>query len=130
MNNWIVFYYIDQNENCEITDFLNSLKEKQCAKVLAWIDKLEEKGPELPRPFADLLEDGIHELRIKIAGSQERVLYFFVFRNYIILTHHFTKNEQTVSKSQINKAKKIRNDFNLRFKTLEQFEKYLNELGD
>ncbi len=29
---------------------------------------LEEKGPPLPRPYADLLTDGIHELRVKLSG--------------------------------------------------------------
>jgi len=127
---WHVVYYNDLKGNCEVEYFLDSLKNRQRAKVEAWIDKLEEEGPELPRPFADLLEDGIHELRVKIVGKQERILYFFTFRNYIILTNHLTKKEGGVPKGQINKAKKIRSEFNSRFKAVEQFEKYLDELDD
>jgi hypothetical protein len=61
-------------------------------KVIAWIDKLQEMGPLLPRPYADILRDGIHELRIKVSRNQVRTLYFFVFESRIILTHPIYKN--------------------------------------
>ena len=79
---WVVTYYSDLQENCEVENFLNRLKDSQRVKALAWIDKLREEGPDLPRPFADLLKDGIHELRIKISDRQERILYFFVFEKF------------------------------------------------
>lgn len=61
------------------------------AKILAWIGQLEQRGPQLPRPYADLLEDGIHELRVTASGDQIRVLYFFCYREFIVLTHAFLK---------------------------------------
>jgi hypothetical protein len=39
-------------------------------------------GPTLPRPYADLLKDGIHELRIRLSGDHIRMLYFFCFRKF------------------------------------------------
>jgi phage-related protein len=68
-------------------------------------------GPNLPRPYSDLLTDGIHELRIKLSGNQIRILYFFCFKNFIILTNQFVKNSDKVPKSQITKAKKRRDVF-------------------
>jgi len=41
------------------------LKVSQRDKVIAWIDKLQEMSPLLPRPYADILREGIHELRIE-----------------------------------------------------------------
>lgn len=49
------------------------------AKLLSHISLLQDKGPNLMRPYADLLEDGIHELRVKLSGKQTRILYYFVF---------------------------------------------------
>jgi len=65
----------------------------------------------LPRPYADLLEDGIHELRIKLTGTQVRILYFFCYRNTIVLTNVFDKHSDKVPKKQIKLAKENRNDF-------------------
>ncbi|MEK7434544.1 MAG: type II toxin-antitoxin system RelE/ParE family toxin [Cyanobacteriota bacterium] len=93
-------------------------------KVFSWIELLEEKGALLPRPYADLLEDGIHELRIKISGSQERILYFFCYQNFIILTHNFTKNTNKVPINEIKKAKKLREDFLNRYKNKKLLEDY------
>jgi len=47
-------------------------------KIFSVFYYLEKQGPNLPRPYTDLLEDGIHELRIKLSGEQIRILYFFV----------------------------------------------------
>lgn len=128
MNDWIIFSYIDQQGKCEVDIFLDGLTVNQRAKADAWIDLLEDQGPKLPRPFADTLKDGIHELRIKISGDQIRILYFFAFRNYIILTHQFVKKNDKVPEREILKAKKVRDEFNSRFKTVDQFKKFINEL--
>jgi phage-related protein len=76
---------------------------------------LEIHGPNLPRPYADLLEDGIHELRIKLSGEQIRIIYFFCYKEFIILTHAFRKHTDKVPKNEIAKAKNCRNDFLSRF---------------
>jgi hypothetical protein len=45
--------------------FIRSRNKENQAKILSMIDYLEVHGPNLPRPYADLLVDGIHELRTK-----------------------------------------------------------------
>ena len=127
MRKWTAIYYEDEKGYCQISEFLDSLPSSARAKVLAWISALEEQGSTLPRPYADLLEDGIHELRIKVKGDQERILYFFVFQDYIILTHQFEKHTQKVDKAEIKKAKSIRNNFERRFKTKKDFEASLTD---
>ncbi|MFQ5640927.1 MAG: type II toxin-antitoxin system RelE/ParE family toxin [bacterium] len=61
------------------------------------------------------MEEGIHELRVKLSGEQTRILYFFCFRNLIVLTHAFIKSTDKVPKAEIIKAKKYRDDFLKRF---------------
>ncbi len=114
-NNWNLIYYEDENENAEVYDFINSQKSSNKAKILSWLSMLKEKGPVLPRPYADLLKDGIHELRIKLSGNQVRVLYFFCYKDFIVLTNCFTKNRKQVPEKEINKAKKYRDNFLKRY---------------
>ncbi|GAG01649.1 unnamed protein product [marine sediment metagenome] len=113
---WRVIYYETPDGNCPIRAFIDSRKLREQAKVLALISYLQDKGPILPRPYADLLEDGIHELRVKSSGDQVRVLYFFCYRRYIVLTHAFVKVTARVPRAEIQQAKKYRSDFLSRIK--------------
>jgi len=74
---WHVLYYESVDGKCPVKEFIDSISEGNQAKTLALIAALEERGPNLPRPYADLLKDGIHELRVKLSGNQVRVFYFF-----------------------------------------------------
>lgn len=53
---------------------------------------------------------------IKLTGNQVRVLYFFCFREYVVLTHAFTKTTSKVPEDQIKKALRRRDDVLSRFK--------------
>jgi len=74
-----VLYYETLNGKCPIQEFIEYQNKRNQAKILSFFSILEERGPTLPRPYADLLEEGIHELRIKLQGSQTRVSYFFCY---------------------------------------------------
>ena len=112
---WNVTYYSKQNGLKPVEKYLKELPINERAKALAFIGLLEEKGPNLSRPYADLLEDGIHELRVKLTGTQVRLLYFFCYQNIIILTNVFDKHTDRVPKEQIKLAKESRTDFLSRF---------------
>jgi phage-related protein len=114
-NEWTVIYYETDEGKCPLMEFIDSNTLRNQAKILSNISFLEEKGPNLPRPYADILQDGIHELRIKLSGDQIRILYFFCYQNFIVLTHAFTKNTNKVPKSEIKKASRVREDFLQRF---------------
>jgi hypothetical protein len=114
-NKWTVIYYETPDKRCPIEAFIDSRSNKNQAKIMAMISYLEELGPNLPRPYADLLVDGIHELRIKLSGEQIRILYFFCYKEFIVLSHSFIKNESAVLEAQIKKAKAARIDFCKRY---------------
>ena len=112
---WRVFYYERPDGECPIRAFIDSRKTREQAKILALISFLQDRGPTLVRPYADLLEDGIHELRVRLSGDQFRVLYFFCYGRFIVLTHAFVKVSARVPRAEIQQAKKHRSDFLSRF---------------
>jgi len=112
---WNVAYYIEADGTKPVEEYIRKLSVNERAKTLALIDKLEEKGPDLYRPYADLLEDGIHELRIKLTGTQVRILYFFCYKDIMVLTNVFDKHTDKVPKSELKLAKRNRDDFLMRF---------------
>ncbi len=108
---WKVVYYETKNNTSPVEDFINSLPTNNRLKVMAFLEVLQEQGPNLPRPYADILKDGIHELRVKLTGNQYRVLYFFCYEHYIVLTNAFQKNTSAVPETEIKLAKNFRDDF-------------------
>jgi len=88
---WRVLYYESADGDCPVQEFIDTRKDRDQAKIFSWVSLLEERGPDLPRPYADILTEGIHELRIKLSGDQVRILYFFCYREFIVLSHVITK---------------------------------------
>lgn len=113
--NYNVIYYETKEGQCPVKEFIDSRKTSNQAKILSIIAELEDKGPNLRRPYADILRDGIHELRTKLSGDEGRTLFFFCYKTYIILTHSFIKNQNEVPDAEIERAKSIREDFLSRY---------------
>ena len=105
---WHILYCDASMRMCPITDFIESCPEKHQAKIIRFLALLEEMGPTLPRPYADLLHDKIHELRIKLSGNQARILYFFCYKHYIVLYQAFWKNTDRVPEKIIDQTVKYR----------------------
>ena len=109
-----VIFYSDKRERCPTEEFLNELELRIRAKVEKWMEKLEEEGPNLPRPFADVLRGKIRELRISFGSNHYRFLYFF-FGKKIIITHGFSKKSDRIPVGEIERAERSMRDFLLRY---------------
>ncbi len=105
-----VIFYEDKRGECPVDKFLDTLQPKVLAKVEKWIEKLEKEGPDLPRPYADVIKGKIRELRLIFGSNYYRFLYFF-FGKKIILTHGFLKKTDKISAREIERAERIRQDF-------------------
>jgi hypothetical protein len=69
------------------------------------LKRLEELGHELRRPEADLLRDGVYELRIGLQGINYRILYFFHEHTAAVVSQGLTK-ERRVPPRDIDEAVK------------------------
>jgi phage-related protein len=67
------------------------------------VERLRELGHELRRPEADLLRDGIYELRASLQGIHYRILYFFYGAVAAIVSHGIVK-EDAVPPNEIERA--------------------------
>jgi len=92
-------------------DFVLGLPPKMRTKVFRVIDMLETNGTDLREPYSKYLNDGIFELRAQVGSDISRVLYFFMVGKKAILTHGFVKKTQKTPPSEIDRAKKYRDEF-------------------
>ena len=106
----LVFYTNAQGDS-PIDDFLDRLDTKSRAKVAAHLSLLEEFGPNLKRPYADVVRGKIRELRIQHSSNQYRILYFFQLRDQIILAHALSKKTQQLKEKDIELAERRREEW-------------------
>ena len=106
-----ILFYESIDGETPVEDFLDSLDDKMRAKVIGRLEILEEKGNALREPLSKSLGDEIFELRVQQANSKARILYFFYYGAEIILTNGFIKKTSKTPKSEIETAKKRREDY-------------------
>ena len=106
----IIFYETKKSER-PAEDFILSLQPKMQAKIIGMMHVLEENGNLVREPYSKYIDDGIFELRCKVGSDISRVMYFFYVGKKIVMTNGFVKKTQKTPKSEINLAKKYRDDY-------------------
>ena len=101
-----LLFFQDADGAAPVWEWLKDLRAgnpKAYAKRVVRIRRLTELGHELRRPEADLLRDGIYELRARLGTVNYRILYFFHGRNVAVLAHALTKEDE-IPIVEINRA--------------------------
>lgn len=101
-----LLFFQDADGAAPVWEWLKDLRAgnpKAYAKCVVRIRRLAELGHELRRPEADLLRDGIYELRARLGTVNYRILYFFHGRNVAVLAHALTKEDE-IPIVEINRA--------------------------
>jgi len=98
-----VIFYREDDDSVPILDWLDAIPAKAQVKCLARLKRLEDLGHELRRPEADLLRDGIYELRVGLQGIHYRMLYFFHGKDVAVVSQGLTK-ERRVPPREIDAA--------------------------
>ncbi len=83
-------FYCHADGTAPVLDWLDQLAtddRRAYLKCRQALERLAGFGHELRRPTADLLCDGIHELRAQVGRVNYRILYFFHGRQVAILAH-------------------------------------------
>ncbi|MDA8130382.1 MAG: type II toxin-antitoxin system RelE/ParE family toxin [Elusimicrobia bacterium] len=104
---YCVEFWRDAGGGCPARDFLDGLPVKVRAKTAKWLQLLQEGGPDLKRPYADMLADGIRELRLSFGRLEVRLLYFIEGRE-IVLTNGFLKKTRHTPTGEIERARRSR----------------------
>src|SRR6185503_5288524 len=93
-----VIFYKEDDGSVPILEWLDSLQERALDKCTVRIERLAKLGHELRRPEADLLRDGIYELRIALQHVNYRILYFFHGGIAAVISHGITKQDRVPAK--------------------------------
>ena len=100
--------YCEEDGEAPLITWLGNQSIKIQNKSIALIDLLAEKGNDLRRPLADILEQGVWELRPLTGKVNPRILYSFVGRQKVLLSHGLIKIGAKIPRKEITRAVKNR----------------------
>lgn len=110
-------FYTDKKGKNEIEDYLQKLQNKpnkdnniKFKKIVSYIDNLSRYGLSLGEPYIKHLDGEIWELR----PIRDRILFASWCNNKFILLNIFMKQTQKTPRSEIEKAKKLLEDYKKR----------------
>jgi phage-related protein len=72
-------------------EWFEQLPAKAQDKCFLRVERLRQMGHELRRPEADLLREGIYELRAGLRGVNYRILYFYYGAVAAVVSHGIVK---------------------------------------
>lgn len=111
-----VYFYQDENGNQPVKEYLDELEEKSSKskdarikynKIDQYIGILMECGTAAGEPYIKHLDGEIWELR----PLRDRILFFGWNGSSFILLSYFMKSTQKTPKREIDKAKRLMEDF-------------------
>jgi len=119
---WNVEYYIKENGESPVEDFIKTLPPKHSAKILWEVDLLKKLGTTIKEPYAKAIKGdkykGLWELRIQQGSDASRVFYFLPVGNIFILLHGFLKKTDKTPISELKIALSYMNDYKRRIENV------------
>lgn len=89
-----------------VESFLESLDQKETAKVIRTIELLEEFGNDLGMPHSRHMSDGLLELRIR--GTREIRIFYCFHKKQAVLLHACIKKTQKTLDKELVRARNAR----------------------
>lgn len=114
-----IIFYRDKNGTSEVEEYIKELSAKRntskdfkikFTKVVSYIDLLSRNGFELNAPYIKHIDAEIWELR----PLRDRILFAYWDKNKFILLNHFMKKTQKTPEREIEKAKRLLQEYKRR----------------
>ena len=109
-----ILMYRNQRGDQPVEDYLGGLEWKHRRKIATRLELLAQEGPDLKRPYADVVQRPIRELRVALGRLQHRILYYFVIKDAVVLLHAFAKKTQKAPTREIQVAQERMIELNRR----------------
>jgi phage-related protein len=98
---WSIEYYVDDNGQVPVREFLLSLDDKTYARFQWSFEQLRLRNVAAREPLVRPVEGKIWELREESATNIYRVLYVFFTGRRIVLVHAFAKKTRKLPRREL-----------------------------
>ncbi len=112
---WQIAFYQDSQGNIPVQDFIRQQPAKVKAKILRYLDLLQDFDLSLGQPYVKKLAGSdVWELRVQHSSNYYRILYFAASGHSFVLLHAFLKKSARTPKNEIKLAENRIKDYRLR----------------
>jgi len=94
-----------------VGEFLDSLQEKERAKVMRNIGLLKQYGLNAGGNFIEPIGEGIFSLRTVFSGVNIRLLFFAVIGNQVVILSGFKKKTNKIPRREIDIARERKKEY-------------------
>ena len=102
---WEIDFYQDSQGNIPVQDFIYQHSAKVKAKILRYINLLQDFGLSLGQPYIEKLTGSdVWELKIRHSSNYYRILYFASSGRRFVLLHAFLKKTAKTPKNELEIA--------------------------
>ncbi len=91
-------------------DFMAKLSEKEQMKI-RWALLLFSDTERVPSHFIKYIEDDIYEFRVNYGNKEFRIFFIYDGERLVILFNAFRKKTQKTPRAEINKAKRLKQEY-------------------
>lgn len=113
---WQVIFYIDEEGNEPVKDFILEQPDGAIAEILHVFKLLRQFNITLGMPYVRKIDkSGIRELRIKHGSDTYRIFFFAYTGRKFILLHAILKKEEKIAESDKKLAIQRMNDYKSRY---------------
>ncbi len=113
---WEIDFYQDSQGNIPAQDFICQQSAKVEAKILRYIDLLQDFGLSLGQPYIEKLTGSdVWELKIRYSSNRYRILYFAFSGRRFVLLHAFLKKTTKMPKNELEIAQNRIFDYRARY---------------
>jgi len=113
---WHVVFYIDEDGNEPVKDFILGKNDGAIAEILHVFKLLRAFNITLGMPYVRKVDNsGIRELRIKHGSDIYRILFFAYTNRKFVLLHAIIKKQDKLSKTDLDLAIIRMNDYKTRY---------------
>lgn len=99
-----IIYFVNEKGKEPVKEFIDSLANKEQAKVFSYLEFLRESRGYLDEPYSKHIQGKIRELRVDFARNRYRVFYFTFIEERIVLLSAFKKKTEKTPFQEIKKA--------------------------
>ena len=117
-----IIFYKDKKGNEPVKDYIVSLKLQdtkdsaiKLSKIQDYLNVLRQNGIRSGKPYVKYIDGEIWELR----PLKDRILFLACDGKNLILLSHFRKSTRKIPKRELDKAKRLKNDYTERSKSNE-----------
>lgn len=95
---------------CYYADFMASLSKKEQLKIQRALLLFSDQK-RIPSHYIKYLEDEIYEFRVNHGNNEFRIFFIYDGARLVILFNAFRKKTQKTPRSEINKAKRLKQEY-------------------